>query len=232
MPKTKNPAKGRKPGFDCLVIIEGEGEITAVPVLVNKLRGLDNLNPVKVAVWPRRHPMGKDQILGKTSITHLRQGGPPLPPPRVEALIQAGWAQTKGEVPVIILIDADGDRTSEKFRTAQQRLAPFLPQLAKKYNIDIRLIIAVQEYESWIVAVVDSIKGQHGLDARATYRGNTEAGPADPKRWLGKFILGGYEETKHQHKFTEAADWAASGCKTKAPRNQSLAEMYNAVKTL
>jgi hypothetical protein len=73
-------------------------------------------------------------------------------------------------------------------------------------------VFARQEYESWIIAGVESLAGRSLPDGRPGVKAGTvappspEKAPRDAKGWLSKNINGGYKPTTHQLPLTDMVD--------------------------
>jgi hypothetical protein len=71
----------------------------------------------------------------------------------------------------------------------------------------------VKEYETWLIAAIESLAGKllpdgrHGVRAGvAAPSGNLEDAPRDAKGWLSRNMHSVYKEATHQRPLTEMAD--------------------------
>ena len=131
-------------------IVEGYGEVAAVPVLLRRLFAEAQCNQIGVG-----HPIRRtqSQLRSKEGI----QAGVGL------ALLQPEC------VAVVILFDGEDDCPKElaaKVRTWAHEAAAGTP---------CDVVIAYREYETWFLAALDSLRGRHGIHADATAPADPEA---------------------------------------------------------
>lgn len=184
-----------------VIIVEGHGEVSAVPILVRRIAEV--VAPETVPEVPRpirmpRHRLLKSGELERVVELAARRSGPD------------GW--------ILILLDADEDCPKE--------LAPRLLDRAQSARSDrsIRVILARTEYESWFLAAADSIAGHRGLGKRIIAPGEPES-IRDPKGWISQHMLArqSYRETLDQPALTAVFDLDM------ARRSRSFAKMWHAV---
>jgi len=179
-------------------IVEGHGEVDAVPILLRRIgfellgKGVDVLRPI-------RQP--------KTSLHH-----------RADTLTKAvGIAANKlGEAVVdpedsgvvLPLVDADEDPACGLGPDLLGRLRDI------RADLDFICVIATVEYETWFVASAASLERYLDLPA-------TDALPTDPeaarlgKGWIQSRFRGSYKETVDQSKLTAGMDLDA--CRRHSP---------------
>jgi hypothetical protein len=169
-------------------IVEGHGEVAAVPILVRRIAqavapGIvpDVPQPIRV---PRQRVL-KDGELERAVELAARTAGP-------------GGG-------ILVLLDADEDCPKD--------LAVRLLGRARFARSDrsIHVVLAKTEYESWFLAAAGSLAGRRGL------RGDVVAPPdpesiRDPKGWLGERMSAGrtYRETLDQPALTAEFDLEAA----------------------
>ena len=121
-------------------IVEGHGEVKAVPVLLRRIaervapsRAVDVLRPIRV----RRQRF-------------LRAG-------ELERSVDLAGRRAGGSGGILILMDADGDCPAE--------FAPELLRRAGEARPDrtVRAVLAKMEYEAWFLAAVESLAGKRGI---------------------------------------------------------------------
>ena len=169
-------------------IVEGRGEVDAVPILLRRIAAValpavvvDVRSPIRV---DRRKIVKAEELERAVELAARKVG-------------------TGGRI--LILLDAEDDCPAE--------LAPELLRRARAARRDraIRVVLAKTEYEAWFLAAAESIAGRHGIDAAA-------AAPTDPeevtgaKEWLTSRMPAGqpYRPTRHQAALTSAFDMAAA----------------------
>ena len=167
-----------------VTIVEGYGEVEAVPILLRRLA--ERLSPGFNVDVPRPIRIGRYKILKAGELE------------RVVGLA-ARRAGTDGCI--LILLDAEDDCPAE--------LGPELLRRARgeRTDYDIRVVLAKAEYEAWFLAAGDSIAGKRGI-------AETVAPPSEPesirgaKEWLSARMPSGqpYRPTLHQPALTAIFD--------------------------
>src|SRR5207247_2623734 len=82
-------------------------------------------------------------------------------------------------------------------------------------NFSVAVVFARQEYESWLIAGIDSLAGQRLPDGRMIAKdakapeGDVEENPRDAKGWFSAVIEGGYKPTRDQAALTDLVDLQA-----------------------
>ncbi len=165
-------------------IVEGHGEVEAVPILLRRIAEL--MSPETVLELPRPIRIPRNRV--------VRAG-------ELERAIGLAAARAGADGCILLLLDADDDCPAE--------LAPRLLEraVAARPDRDIRVVLAKTEYEAWFLAAALSIAGRHGLDGAV-------APPDDPeeirnaKGWLSTRMPAGrsYRETIHQGSFSAVFD--------------------------
>jgi hypothetical protein len=162
-------------------IVEGKGEVEAVPKLLQRLfrqalrHGFLVVNPaIRIKAGSFLNDEG-----------YFRR--------YVELASRKARAQPRGHV--LILLDCEDDCAG--------RLGPQLLARARNVHSDVSFTVALahREYETWFLAAAPSLRSVAGLPA------DLDA-PASPeiirgaKEWLAARLPNGYDETNHQPLFT------------------------------
>ncbi len=165
-------------------IVEGDGEVEAVPVLLRRLAAL--LVPQIFIQVPRPVRVKRDKV---------------VKPGELERAIELAARQAGRGGAIFILLDADDDCPAE--------LAPNLLARARQARSDfpVGLALAKCEYEAWFLTAAESLRGQRNPAADLT-------SPPDPenvrgaKEWLSRHMTGthAYAETLDQAPLTERFD--------------------------
>lgn len=165
-------------------IVEGHGELTAVPTLLRK-------------ILHEHHQLWDLQI------------DRPIRRPRSELGKPDGlnrWITIASKDPccagIVVLFDADDDCAAE--------LGPQLREAAQSItdSIPVYVCLAVREYEAWLLASMASLKGRGGLITEPDLpRGGPES-IRDAKGWVARNMIPGktYSETVDQEKLTALLD--------------------------
>lgn len=152
-------------------IVEGHGEVAAVPVLVRRLQqvldpgvGLRILSPTRV---PRGKLVKSGELQSEEIERQVRRLARQLAPPRA----------------ILILIDADED--------CPKTLAPRIMGCAKKVwpDLSIGVVLAKCEYEAWFLAAFESLRGKRGLAEDLPLVRDPEA-IQGAKEFLRKYMAG------------------------------------------
>jgi hypothetical protein len=163
-------------------IVEGDGEVKAVPVLLRRIaeaRGIFDLN---VGMPIRVH---RDQFLRREDEF------------RRKLLLAAAKA---GDGQVIVLLDADDDCPVDLARDIAARAGNIVP------HVRLAVVIARHEYEAWLLAGANSLAGKRGLSADLEAPADGEA-IRDAKGWLSNHIQSGrYHEVSDQPALTAVLD--------------------------
>jgi hypothetical protein len=124
-------------------IVEGHGEVHAVPVLLRRLRDLAQAYPLEVNAPIRRHycDFFEEQQVGKAVRIALKQD--------CDA----------------ILLMVDGDRDHD----CPQHQAPQILDWAQAAAAGkpCAVVMAYREYEAWFLASIESLRGKRGIRADA-----------------------------------------------------------------
>lgn len=169
-------------------IVEGQGDFSAVPVLLKRLVKFMNPN-VYADVRPFRVTRSKLVLLGE-----------------LERAVELAGRGLRSPGVVLIIIDSDDDCPKE--------LAPVLLDRAMRAAGDrwpVGVVLAKREFESWFIAAAESIAGHADLDPSLS-------APPDPesirgaKKWLEKAMPPGrtYSPTVDQPSLASKFDLSAA----------------------
>lgn len=193
------------------VIVEGDGEVTAVPVLLYKILHHQNCFDVFISNPKNAHGCG--------NLT--KPGG-------LERFVQ--YAMLERECcGVLVLLDGDtlGNCAVESAKELSERIKCLAPR------VPVSIVIANREYEGWILASIESICG-NPIDSEIVFPVDVLA-PIDPdsinsaKGWIAARLPKNktYKETVHQASMSRLIDVnLANG------RSRSFRRLQNAVSQL
>lgn len=185
-------------------IVEGQGEVQAVPALLHRLAQHYNpAVPVKVNP-PIRVKSGS--FLNDTEYFH-----------RQVSLAAAKAAQSRGLV--LILLDCEDD--------CPARLGPDLLRRARavRTDVDMDVFLAYREYETWFITAADSLRGHAGLADDLSVPDDPER-YRDAKGWFTDRMPRPYDPIVHQLDFTRIFDL------DQARRNDSFRRLCTHVQRL
>ena len=143
-------------------IVEGHGEVEAVPVLIRRVAA--NLYPELVVIVPRPIRISRSKL--------LQTGG-------LEKWVEIVSVRVGVQGAIFVILDSDDDCPAE--------LGPELLHRASRIQtgLPVAVVLAKCEFEAWFLAAAESIRGQRGL-------GNDIHPPNDPeairdaKGWLSQ----------------------------------------------
>ena len=190
--------------FELTCIVEGHGELEAVPVLVRRIAGeLHPGHPVRIA-----HPF-------RVPRTRL------IKPGELERSVELAARRIGREGGILIVLESDDECPAV--------LGPELLQRASAVRPDLPmiLVLAKREFEAWFLAGAESLRGSRGLASDLDP-------PAEPeiirgaKEWLTARMTGSrhYVETLDQPALAAIFDLAA------ARRADSFDKLYRDVSRL
>lgn len=167
-----------------IAIVEGPGEIRAVPGLLYRLvhARAPNLNLV---VFPplRVH---RDRFIREVE--------------EFNRYVELAARRVRPNGAVLILLDAEEDCPAE--------LGPCLTERARQLigDVPFSVVLPKRKFESRFLAAAPSLAGTESLPEKLESPPDPE-NLADPKRWLAERLPGGkYIETRHQVEFTRQMD--------------------------
>jgi hypothetical protein len=167
-------------------IVEGFGEVAALPILLRRLLDEASVYNVEIARPIRR---SASDINSKARF----QEGIQL------ALRQPGCGA------ILILFDLDEGCPKEK----ATELAVWATEIAKE--VPTAVVLAHREYEAWFLAALESLRGYGAIRADATYTKDPESvrgAKAELERWMPANRI--YAETVDQARLTAALDLSAA----------------------
>jgi hypothetical protein len=147
--------------FSVACIVEGRGEVPAVPILIRRL--VELVNPALYANV--QHPIRKSRG------TLLREGG-------IEGAVELAVRGLPELGFVLIIIDSDDSCPKE--------LAPeLLARALRTGRRPVGVVLAKMEFESWFIAAAESIAGHSGLPPNLVTPADPES-IRGAKEWLQK----------------------------------------------
>ncbi len=174
-------------------IVEGHGEVPAVPVLLRRIGASLELDiQVLPPIRQKRNRIVKDGEL--------------------ERVVELAARKCPSESLILILLDADED--------CPATLGPALLERASAARPDrtVTVVLANREFESWFLGGVEGLSGRRGLDADLATPGDPES-VSDAKAWLAERMNRGrgpgYSPTIHQAAFAATFDMTAA--RTRCP---------------
>jgi hypothetical protein len=119
---------------------------------------------------------------------------------------------------VLLVLDGDVKKVEgDVFCAAKvaRSLASEAASVGGGVTFSVAVVFARQEYESWLIAGIDSLAGQRLSDGRMIAKnakapeGDLEESPRNAKGWFSGVIEGGYKPTRDQGALTDLVDLKA-----------------------
>lgn len=181
-------------------IVEGHGEVTALPVLLRRLLAKAECYHVDVGSPIRR---SQSQFRNKEA---------------VQAAVSLAKLQPHCAA-IVLLFDGEDD--------CPKNLAETVRAWAKEAAMDTPcdVVIAYREYETWFLAALESLSGQYGIRVDAAAPSNPES-RRDAKGWLEDFMPRhrAYSETSDQAAMSAVFDMGLAH-----QRNRSFRKLVKAL---
>jgi hypothetical protein len=125
-------------------IVEGHGEVEAVPLLIRRIALEQCVPPVSV-ITPRPIRVSRSKL---------------VQPGELERAVTLALHQIDGDGAVVVVLDADDDGPAT---IGPVLLARAQVMAASRANVPVRVVIAKAEFEAWFLAAAISLRGRRGL---------------------------------------------------------------------
>ena len=186
-----------------VAIVEGDGEVEAVPVLIRRIAW-------EVAPLP---PPAVSRPIRVRRRRILKEG-------ELERYVSLAAARVEEGGRILILLDANGDCPAE--------IGPVILERARAagFGRRIEVVLAKCEYETWFIAAAESIAGARRVlpDISAPSEPESIRGA---KEWIGSRMHGSYRPTADQVSLTARFDMALA-----RRRSVSFDKMWRATSAL
>lgn len=167
-----------------VVIVEGDGEVAALPILLRRLG--EWLSPERPVMVPTPIRVRRDRFLNRDE--------------EFQRMLLLAAAKCGAAGWILVLLDADDDCPAElgpRILERAQRVAP---------HRTISVVLANREFEAWFLAGAKSLNGKRGFTYAEAKEFDPEA-TRDAKGWLGERMSDHrYRETTDQPAFTALLD--------------------------
>lgn len=148
-------------------VVEGQGEVAAVPVLLRRMAAL--IDPEVWLELPRPYRVGRGALLA---------------PHGLERAIAAVAEQGGSDSRMLVLLDADDDCPAALGPQLLQRIQATRPDRPGS------VVLATREFEAWFLASAPSLSGVRGLAMGLPLPPDPEQ-PRDGKGWLSAHRVDG-----------------------------------------
>ena len=185
-----------------VLFVEGDGDEIAMPHLISRLLTEQNAWDA-IILDPNPFRVGQINKLLKDDYREWKR--------KLQACLKR--PKVGG---ILLILDGDIKRVIGGGSFCAASVAQSLAEVAKTVGggsiFSVASVFAVQEYESWLIAGVESFSGKTFPDERTVPSdikppdGNLEESPRGAKGWLHRAIEGGYKETRDQITLTQWLD--------------------------
>ena len=164
-------------------IVEGDGEVAALPVLLRRLNVwmTPNVNvPVPPPIRVRRDRfLNRHEEFRRHLLLAAAKCG------------DGGW--------ILVLLDADDDCPATLGGEILERARACVP------HRNVSVVIANREYEAWFIAAARSLHGRRGFSYETVESIDAER-PRNAKGWIADHMIGAYREVTDQPAFSARMD--------------------------
>jgi len=170
-------------------IVEGDGEVSALPILVRRI-ALEVASALHLECpRPIRVPRGK--LLGRAH--------------ELERAMRLARLELERRGAILIVVDSDGEPPCQIGPSLLSRASRTAP------DVNVGVVLAHREFEAWFLASAESLRGHRGLPPDLTGPLDPES-IADAKGWLRDRMPRGrrYRETQDQPAFAARFDLQAA----------------------
>ena len=172
--------------FTIVPMVEGQGDVAALPPLLGRIL-LEMYNRSDVVVG-----QGRNMVVKTNGRSNLESS--------LDKFLD--HAQSRPDCgAILILLDADDDCPVTLARHLWQRCQEI------GTRCPVQVVCAHREYESWILASLETIRDRAGIPDNASFAGDADAVP-NPKQWLTDRMGRGqaYKETTDQPSLSSRID--------------------------
>lgn len=165
-------------------IVEGDGEVTAVPLLLRRI--LTHLERYDVQIARPKNANGRGNL--------TKEGG-------LERFVTYAWKEPDCGA-ILVLLDAENECPkiiAREFSTRVEAMGVIFPVV---------IVVAKRMYETWIIASISSMAGRLDLPRGIVPPPDAEE-VANPKRWIEEYFPSGraYKETQDQESMTNLIEF-------------------------
>jgi hypothetical protein len=216
--------QGRK---KLVLFVEGSGEVDAAPVLVKRLLPSDAWSSLILVPTPFR-VKGWGYLLKEKGKKWIR-------------LLKAATVAHRPLGGVLLLLDGDIKGQAFCARNKAWELSKLAVDAGAGSLFSVATVFAVMEYETWLIAGVESLAGKPLPEGRRGVNqgvvaptGNLEEAPRAAKSWLSGNMAMGYKPTEDQKVLTEMVDLEAirkRGLRSFRRMENALQQLVDAIRS-
>ena len=212
------------------LLVEGEGDVNAAPVLVKRV--IKSLN-LSIEIQPDPNPLRIGEVAKFTGRNREKW----------DRYLRLA-IRTRNADAALLLVDGDCKKFENKpfcAKDAAAELHKRARDAGAGANFSAACVFACMEYESWFLAAIPSLAGKRmppdnreGVKSNASWAGNTEQAPRNAKGELNKLMVNGYKPTTDQEPLTRLLDidlLRNSGCRSFLRLDSAIRQLAEALRT-
>jgi hypothetical protein len=169
---------------EVLCVVEGHGEIKAVPVLLRRIGA--GLEPPVYPVTPQPFRVPRSRLADKSG--------------QLERVLLRGGLRAHASGGVLVVLDADDDCPVE----VGQRLSGWATGVVPGSRVGV--VVANREFESWLLAGIEPLRGRAGISPTAEWPADSETRRGAKARLDALMPEGKYKPVLHQARFAALMD--------------------------
>lgn len=159
-------------------VVEGHGEVQAIPILIRRIAMTRGVFDISIR-------------------TPHRIGRPHMTSPKVAAAVRMQRLAVGEDGIVIVVYDSDDDDPAVASRETESQL--------DNSSCRATVLVAVREYEAWLLAGIQSLRNSHLIKGDASFAGDPEL-PRNAAGKLRELMTESYKKTVHQASLTAHLD--------------------------
>jgi hypothetical protein len=198
-----------------VLLVEGQGDVEAAPVLVDRLlKEYNSAEPVFDAVCLDRLPLRVGEF-AKIRRNRDQRGVHDFAEWR--RFLEMATRDRRNVGGCILLLDGDSPVSIAGRPFCAATAARILAAEARKVGagklFSLGIVFACMEFESWLISGIESLQDRRLANERHGIKKTTvslppdpETAPRDAKGWIGKVMTMGYSPTRDQAELTQLVD--------------------------
>jgi hypothetical protein len=198
-----------------VLLVEGEGDMEAAPVLIDRLlKDYNASNPIFDVVFLDHKPFRVGEY---SKIRRNRAASKVHDFSEWRRLLQAAVKSRTNVGGCVLLLDGDSEAKVEGKPFCAARAARILAAEAQKVGagklFSLAIVFACMEFESWLIAGAESLVNKTLSDGRQGIKALPHEIPADPEKaprdakgWFRRIMTMGYKPTRDQVELAQIVD--------------------------
>ena len=228
-----------QPRIKIALIVEGDGEMSAVPKLVSrwlKEQGIHNVDPLEPAICSH----SSDRIKRAKDTERVIRLHPARPQLGIGIEYFVQQAMLRKPQAILVIVDADSKEKGNKSEPGRIDCPKYLGRdllaraMAVCPHIPVGVVLANKEYESWFLYILPELQVAGIISSNAklpSYKKDDEI-PRGSKEKLETLIGRSYKETVDQARFTQFLPLTGSLADQMKSRSRSYLHLLTTLERL